>query len=676
MLSEDKKLLRIENRKDITDMYDLDGIIEETPTTISTYKQYLCIGCLGGFSYISNMVNPEDMYVQPRPPYCGLGAAEETEMKEYPDTIIIKMDYNYVFAVYSDKTMVVMQDETKMTNRIDHIVQNHAKAIHNIEVIPHECNERGFSFVTGSSDKTIRKWYIDTQKENMHGTQTRIGLLCDEFSHWMKNKVNKAEDDISEELGQVRTFKIAKVDSEEVIYCGDLSGYVWIFDAKTFTLKTISELHEDEIIELATFKAKDFYDPRNNLVVTCSRDNKVKSFKYSNGEIIEGNEFDSSSLPVIGLGFIQEDSQTVKLVYVDAKSDLSLRTIKENLTFDSPVVKNMAPKKFFSLAVRENKIAIGTDTKIQFGELKSNNYWALMKSAGGSQSNMKEFIKLEIDETNTYVLCSSWKSNDVHCIDMQNTRVMASFCSGEPVISMKISPDYKHLITTTSKGCFYVWKLPKEIYSTMKFKSKQNELMNRHPSLNNTGLTNIDEGEEGSDNEIENDIDEGSAQDIKRKEWSKKRGSQYPPKLEPIQHLEKQRSHNVRDDSPILEEAKLEKSINSMLRDDSDNEEGFEMSMVETPHVGNEENIKAKFEFADLVPKMKRRESSYIRRDSRIGLLINKSNNIKQAEPGFDERKYNSNIEGVKYDGSSEYRISVNNPSIPFDSKHYYHLIL
>jgi hypothetical protein len=96
VLSEDKKLLRIDNKRDIGAMYDLDGIIEEPPTTISSYKEYLCIGCLGGFSYISNMANPEDMYVQPRSPYCGLGAAEETPLREYPDTIVLKMDLKYL----------------------------------------------------------------------------------------------------------------------------------------------------------------------------------------------------------------------------------------------------------------------------------------------------------------------------------------------------------------------------------------------------------------------------------------------------------------------------------------------------------------------------------------------------------------------------------------------------
>lgn len=190
----------------------------------------------------------------------------------------------------------------------------------------------------------------------------------------------------------------------------------------------------------------------------------------------------------------------------------------------------MTPNKFYSLAVKNNKIAIGMESKIQFGELKANNYWALMKSAGSNLSKMKQFVKIEIDETNTYALCSSWKSNDVHCIDLTNTRVMGSFCSGEPITCMKITPDFNYLITCSSRGCFYVWKLPKSISSTMKFKAKQKEMMSYHPSLDNKELHNIQENEaDWTDEEDEDDLDEGSTQALKRKEWQKvaKRNSEY-----------------------------------------------------------------------------------------------------------------------------------------------------
>ena len=181
---------------------------------------------------------------------------------------------------------------------------------------------------------------------------------------------------------------------------------MWIFNAKSLLLNSITDSHEEEILDISVSKTADPNDSRNNLLVSCSRDKTVKCYKYYNGELLETDTFSSSSLPVIGVDFVQEDTDSVKLVYIDAKSNLCLREIRENCTFEAPIVKNLTPRKFFSLAVQDNKIAIGTDTKIQFGELKAKNYWALMKSAGGNHSKMKDFVKLEIDDTDTFVLSS------------------------------------------------------------------------------------------------------------------------------------------------------------------------------------------------------------------------------------------------------------------------------
>ena len=277
-----------------------------------------------------------------------------------------------------------------------------------------KAQNNGFAFLSGSSDKTMRKWFVNTRNENLQGTQVRIGLLCDEFSHFKKIKPIKEQEDSSNDLGQVRVICQAKIGNDGLILWGDSWGYLWIFDAKTLILSAILESHQDEIIDISIIKTKNFEDFRNNLIVSCSRDKTVRSFKYQNEELVEVDDFTSSPLPVIGLDFIHKEGDSIKLVYIDAKSNLCLREIKQNLTFDSAVTKNMSPKKFYTLAVRNNRIAIGTDTKIQFGELKSKNYWALMKSAGGNQSLMKDFVKLEIDETNTYVFSSCWKSNDVN----------------------------------------------------------------------------------------------------------------------------------------------------------------------------------------------------------------------------------------------------------------------
>jgi hypothetical protein len=86
------------------------------------------------------------------------------------------------------------------------------------------------------------------------------------------------------------------------------------------------------------------------------------------------------------------------------------------------------------------------------------------------------------------------------------------------------------------------------------------------------------------------------------------------------------------------------------------------------PNVNFEENIKAQFEFPDLPAKRKRRESSCIRRDSRIGLLINKSNNLKQYDNGSEEMKFSTHIVNDKFDESEFYE--DNTTSMPFDTSY------
>jgi len=503
--------------------------------------------------------------------------------------------------------------------------------------------------MSGSTDKSIRKWHIQTNKDTFEARQVRIGLLCDEFSHLKKkSKMFNLDEDTSEDLGQIRTFKIIKVGKDDLVFCGDSCGYIWIFDAKTLLLISIKELHQDEIMDITAVQCRDTSDPRHNLLITCSRDKEVKSFKYQDEDLVEVNEFSTNKLPVIGLGVIHDEDK-VKLVFIDAESNLCIRSILENLEFGKVYDKKLAPRKFYSLAVRDNKIAIGMDTKIQFGELKAKNYWALMKSAGGNQPKMKDFIKLEIDDTNTYVFCSTWKSNDVHCIDLVTTRVMATFSSGEFITCMKVTPDHKHLITCSSRGSFYIWKLPKQVSRSMKFRAKQNELVSTNPSLTPIQLDHIREDEEHSEElseDIDGDTEEGNAQAVKRKEWTR---------------LAKNKSESCSSNNNQLEklEEELAQRLNSDFYEDLKNMQQESVDEVdftpETPKIGSENNdsIKSRFEFQDVVKQGKRRVSCN-RRDSKIGRLIRKSSNLKHLDMMFEERKYNSQIENDKFGTGNE----------------------
>ena len=90
---------------------------------------------------------------------------------------------------------------------------------------------------------------------------------------------------------------------------------------------------------------------------------------------------------------------------------------------------------------------------------------------------LNNFVKIEIDSTWSYIFSSSLKSKDVHWVDFTTTRTMSTFSSGQPITWMKLTPDNKYLVTCSSRGWFYIWKLQKEISATMNLKAKQKEVL-------------------------------------------------------------------------------------------------------------------------------------------------------------------------------------------------------
>lgn len=189
--------------------------------------------------------------------------------------------------------------------------------------------------------------------------------------------------------------------------------------------------------------------------------------------------------------------------------------------------------------------------------------------------------------------------------------------------------------------------IPKEIINTIKFKNKQKDMDSLATHLDKTGLTHIEETQQ----EGEDDIDEGTPQSVKRKEWSpntnkiktgsplKQKPIKYKDPLEVLQSpLERLKSANEGYNNEEMKEMNFTQSLRSdrnyedidvFLEDndafeEDDNDNVFD---IETPKIGTEpdKSIKEKYIFEDVASPPKRRVTAYHRRDSRIGMLIGKA---------------------------------------------------
>ena len=78
------------------------------------------------------------------------------------------------------------------------MLKSHASAVYDLQIIEtEESDPSSIQILTGSTDKTLRKWTIGLNSQNSVMTgfeQTNIGLLCDSFEHMKKKKSKKDQD--------------------------------------------------------------------------------------------------------------------------------------------------------------------------------------------------------------------------------------------------------------------------------------------------------------------------------------------------------------------------------------------------------------------------------------------------------------------------------------------------
>ena len=219
-------------------------------------------------------------------------------------------------------------------------------------------------------------------------------------------------------MGKIRCMKLSPYRNLSQLFCGDKCGYLWIFDSNSMKLLDILEAHQDQVLGLDFSPIGDPEDDRGMLLATSSRDKEVRIYDTKNNYNL-ANIIDDHESTVIGLNFVSK-LNNLSLCSIDCKSNIILRPILPDGSVGEASIKSLPPKTTMSGVMKGNTVAVGTDTKIQLGELKSKDFWSFNKSVFGNSSTSKDFIALEMDEGGVYLLASSKKNKDISVIDIKS----------------------------------------------------------------------------------------------------------------------------------------------------------------------------------------------------------------------------------------------------------------
>lgn len=475
-----------------TDAIELTYNKDVTPTCMTKLGDNLIIGCTFGVIFNTKLIDLTKAEQLERPPFLGNNAAEPPEVKEYPDCRVIKSNGTFIWALFNDKTMLIYKVNKDGSTEVTDTIKSHFGAIYDIDWYPPTESAYQFGFLTGSTDRTLRRWIVnvDSKELTCKVNEDKIGLLCDNFDHLRKKNEVKEEDG----FGRVRTIKLSTYSDLKHVVCGDSWGYIWVFDAINLGLVSINEVHQNEILAIEFAPIDDLRDSRHQIMATCSKDHSIKIFDAKK-DYEEIKTIDDHQSAVIGLKWIEDlNDSDLKIVSADAKGMLSVRSVDEELNFSEPFSREVKDSKIFSVQNNENNFILGMEKKIQVGQILKDNSISLKKSVSPSTATVREYIKLEADDVSLYCIASSKKKRDVSFIEIKSGNVSQSFSCGEVITGIKFSPSYKFLITSTSTGCIFIWKVPSGIEREIMFKSNQKTLRITETPRNRDGIQSKSDG--------------------------------------------------------------------------------------------------------------------------------------------------------------------------------------
>ncbi|XP_037675577.1 WD repeat-containing protein 62 [Choloepus didactylus] len=475
---------------------------------LSVSQELIFCGCTDGIVRIFQAHSLHYLANLPKPHYLGVDVAQGLEPSflfrrkaetVFPDTVALTFDptHQWLSCVYKDHSIYIW--DVKDINKVDKMWSElfHSSYVWNVEVYPEFEDQRAClpsgSFLTCSSDNTIRFWNMDSSSD----------------SHWQKNifsnsllKVVYVENDI-QHLQDTSHFpdrgnenglpmdvkagvRVMQVSPDgQHLASGDRSGNLRIHELHFMDELLKVEAHDAEVLCLEYSKP----ETGLTLLASASRDRLIHVLNVEKNYNLE-QTLDDHSSSITAIKFA--GSRDIQMISCGADKSIYFRSaqrasdglhfVRTHHVAEKTTLYDMdidITQKYVAVACQDRNVRVYNTVN---GKQK--------KCYKGSQGDEGSLLKVHVDPSGTF-LATSCSDKSISVIDFYSGECVAKmFGHSEIVTGMKFTYDCRHLITvsgdrwerpgrlslagpTPGRGCdlyrcVFIWHLGTEITNCMK----------------------------------------------------------------------------------------------------------------------------------------------------------------------------------------------------------------
>ncbi|KAG5269554.1 hypothetical protein AALO_G00203330 [Alosa alosa] len=460
---------------------------------LSVSENYVFCGCADG---MVRVFRPQDLHfitTLHRPHRLGVDISQGVQpghlfttdlSAEYPDTLALTYDpvARHLTCVYNDHSVYVWDvHDIRNVGKV-YSALYHSGCVWSVETYPeveapHAACLPPSSFLTCSSDNTIRLWHLDPQQGS---TQTQgSGLLTSlhrnlysqdlmrivyvgEDTQHLQSEGERAEGGSLDGKSGIRVLGISP-DGQHLA-AGDRNGSLRIFELQFLDEIAKIVAHDSEVLCLE-------FSPMETglrLLASASRDRLIHIFNVENNYNLEQTVYDHSA-SITAIKF-SGDRSDVNMVSCGADKSIYFRTAEqtaEGLSFSrSHYVAEKTTLYDMDLDATGGQAAIACqDRNVRVYNIKSGK---MMRCFKGSLSEEGTLLKVQMDPSGVY-LATSCSDKNISIFDYESGECVASlFGHSEIVTGMRFSQDCRYLITVSGDSCVFLWRLDSQMTNSMR----------------------------------------------------------------------------------------------------------------------------------------------------------------------------------------------------------------